>query len=497
MTSANSPMTGPEFLHAFRAAPLVMVVTRLADGRIIDVNEEFEKTLGITRSEALGRTTQELNFYDTAIDRSRMMAEIKATGAVRNMEMGARTRDGRQLIGQVSCSLIRVGNEDCLLTTINDVTERMATRARIEEMSALNESLVNGSPIAILIYRHDGQCISANEAAASLVGAPREVLLAQNFRHLESWQRSGLLHAALDVLETGKDVQEEIRTTTTFGRRVCMGCRLARFQHRGDYHLLLMATDDSVRRDAEESLHRTNKDLQAANERLRQVDQEKSAFLAVVAHELRTPAATIMGVVDSLIEGKTGVLGKSALGLVRIAARSVNRLCRLVDNLLDMARHDAGHFRIEPELIDLSTVTRQALNEFRSQADRLRIELCPDIAAASVKIFADPDKITQIISNLLDNGIRHARSRVDAQLFRENGLAVIQISNDGPAIPESEMARLFRPYAVVRSPGAQPHLGLGLFVVKAITDAHNGEVAISSPPEGGARFQVRLPVWED
>ncbi|NPV87852.1 MAG: diguanylate cyclase [Anaerolineae bacterium] len=140
-----------------------------------------------------------------------------------------------------------------IIATGRDITEIKRVQTQLEETRQLNQAIIDHSPVGILAYRPDGQCVLANQAAARAVGATVEQLLQQNFRKIESWKKYGLLALAEKCLRSGKSQRGELAITTTFGKSIWIDCFFTRFASGGEPHLLLIASDITERKQAEQN----------------------------------------------------------------------------------------------------------------------------------------------------------------------------------------------------------------------------------------------------
>jgi signal transduction histidine kinase len=218
------------------------------------------------------------------------------------------------------------------------------------------------------------------------------------------------------------------------------------------------------------------------------------AFVADASHELRTPLTSILANLEMLeadLEGEDAEIARSAL-------RSSQRMRRLVADLLLLARADAG--RATPRKpVDLALVLREVAGEAAPLAGERTLELDLEEPGRAM-VEAAPDDIHRLALNLVENAYTHTPvdSCVCVSVRRDNGEAVLVVSDDGPGIAPEMRDRIFERFS--RGGGdTTPAIhgsGLGLAIVRAVADAHGGSVAIDEPPGGGARFTVRLPATE-
>jgi two-component system, OmpR family, sensor histidine kinase MtrB len=219
--------------------------------------------------------------------------------------------------------------------------------------------------------------------------------------------------------------------------------------------------------------------------------QDMLAFLAGVAHDLRTPIAAVKLAWQGLL--RTG-LPVEPTQLERLD-RQLDRLARMVGDLLDAVRIEAGELALEPEDIDLRLSTYEMVEIYRltSPAHAVRLELPEE----PVEVRADPLRLEQVTSNLLSNAIKYSPEggEVNVRVLVVGKEAELVVSDQGIGIPEEELPNLFMPFRRgVSSKGVSTGAGLGLSVVRRILSAHGGRIDVQSTPGRGSTFRVRLPL---
>jgi PAS domain S-box-containing protein len=174
---------------------------------------------------------------------------------------------------------------------MTDITEQKLAESKLREASEFTDRILSAAPVGIFSYRSDGQCVSANEAAAQATGATREVLVAQNFRVLESWKKSGLLDAAEKTLALGLDTRLEIRVLNTFGKEVFLDCQFSRFEAGGEFHLSLIANDIKPLKEYQHEVERHRDELQVLREHLEELVEERTNQLQEMNIQLQEEIA--------------------------------------------------------------------------------------------------------------------------------------------------------------------------------------------------------------
>ena len=233
--------------------------------------------------------------------------------------------------------------------------------------------------------------------------------------------------------------------------------------------------------------------MAAELERSKQLDQQ---FLMSVSHDLRTPLTAIGGYAEALTDG-TATDG-AAIGAV--IGQQAQRLERLVQDLLDLARLDANRFRLNPSPMDLAVVAGRSVAELAATAAARGVEVRFKRAdGVAVPVHADPDRVAQVVGNLVDNATRFAAQTVLVEVTRNSSTGTVSVIDDGPGIDESDLPRIFdRLYSgKVQPKRSENSTGLGLTIVKELTGAMGGEVTVARDGETGSRFEVRLPLAVD
>jgi len=226
-----------------------------------------------------------------------------------------------------------------------------------------------------------------------------------------------------------------------------------------------------------------------AQEALRLRDE----FLSIASHELKTPLTALQLQLQSLRERVESMDGRMVTKLDR-AARSSERLADLVETLLDVSRLATGRFELHPQGFDLAEAVGDVMERLREAATHARCELILKHDGA-LRGTWDRLRIEQVLTNLLSNAIKYAAGTpIEVSLSGEGDTAVLEVSDQGPGIPEEALPRIFDRFERASEVRHYGGLGLGLYVVREIVKAHHGMVTVHNRPGGGACFIVRLPL---
>jgi len=247
----------------------------------------------------------------------------------------------------------------------------------------------------------------------------------------------------------------------------------------------------------------------------RGIEQAKSDFVSFVAHEMRSPLTSISGFSSMLQKQEQGTEGRAAPNAASQNAPAPNssrarflgiihneseRLTRLINNLLDVARIEAGHgIEIHPAAIDFRSIAEEAVESQRAYSSRhqFHLEIAPDLPP----VFADRDKVVQVLINLLSNALKYSPGGNVTVAARVEDSLHISVSDEGPGISQEQRARLFQRFgrAPSRSVGsgerAKPTgTGLGLFLTRHLIESHNGRIWVESDSGRGTTFHFTLPI---
>jgi two-component system phosphate regulon sensor histidine kinase PhoR len=229
--------------------------------------------------------------------------------------------------------------------------------------------------------------------------------------------------------------------------------------------------------------------------KVRKLETVRRDFVANVSHELRTPVAVIRANAETLIAGAKDD-PQIAAKLIDGLHRNAERLARILADLLDLSRLDAGQYRLEIAPVPVRSVTEQSLTAVEPQAQKRNVEVRVDIAE-SIAVKADPKALDQILVNLIDNGVKYTQAEGHVWVeARELGDAVrIEVRDDGPGIADKHRARVFeRFYRADPSRSREAGgTGLGLSIVKHLVESMGGEVGVEPNAPRGSIFWLQLP----
>ncbi len=478
--------------HLVATSPDLITLTDLATGRYAMVNQAFEKLVGYSASEAIGRTSIELGVWDSPEERALFVATLRERGVVGNMPLRFRTRAGRPVSMLVSAARFVMDQRDYVVINARDVTE--SERARLER-----EAILSNASVGIAVTR-DRAFVLANPAFEQMFGWAPGTLVGQPGRVVwpggDSYAALGA--AASPVLARGDLFEEERlalrRDGSTFLARVSGRAIDPRNPALGG--TVWIIEDVTERREFEQALARARDDAEAAS-------RAKSAFLANTSHELRTPLNGMIGLAElARAPELDDSLRRDYLDQIADSAKS---LAGIISDILDLSKIEAGKLLLESTAFDLCELLVVMQRSYATLAAARGIALQFDVDdSLRGAVLGDPLRVRQIVSNFLSNALKftaqgsvrlHAR-RLSPIADEPEGRVRIEVHDTGPGIDAATQARLFLPFTQADESTTRRYggTGLGLSICRELSGLMGGQVGVHSQPGEGSCFWAELPL---
>jgi signal transduction histidine kinase len=239
-------------------------------------------------------------------------------------------------------------------------------------------------------------------------------------------------------------------------------------------------------------------ELQAANEKLRELDRLKSSFVSMVSHELRTPMTSIKGYVDNLLDGVAGPLNEKPAYYLKRVKHNVERLTRMINDLLDLSRIEAGAVQLQLGFVSIPELLNDVVEGFQTNATERSVSVKAHSMSGLPLIQGDRDKLYQILNNLIQNAIKFTPKGgsiwAEAQAGPP-GYVQICVSDTGCGIAPEERGKVFERFYRGESVAIEDRgAGLGLAITKNLVELHHGRIWVESIPGEGSRFFFTVPI---
>ena len=488
--AASEGQTGNVWRRAITALGLwtITVDTR---GSILEANEEVLQATGIAAEGIAGMMLWELadDPHERALLRDRVFP-VEPAADVPGFLLRVASRGGSPRIVEWT-AVPTEGTASGLLLTGIDRTVRPGLDALPSDRHWYRQ-LIGQLPALLWTTDRNLAFTSGAGAGIAFLGATEEELAGVPLTRYFASDDNPNITNHLRALE-GETVRYD---TEWLGRTYQAVLVPLRAGDEGDIiGVIGLAIDITDRMRAESERDRSLSAERQARRRAEEALAARDEFLSVAAHELYTPMTSLQLALQSVI-ART-VEGDTAQGLLDLAERQTQRLLVLIHDLLDVSRIDSGLLGLRPANVDLAELARDVGARFFPDFQRASTELTID-ANGSIVGSWDAERLDQIMSNLLTNALRHAAgSDVELGIERAGDRARIRVSDRGPGIEARAAERIFGRFERFASTEHHGGLGLGLYIVRQIAEAHGGEAEVSATPGGGATFCIDLPISSD
>lgn len=348
-------------------------------------------------------------------------------------------------------------------------------------MTLPEKSAYDDLPDGVVVADADGRVVALNPAAERLLGTTADTALGRDFR---------------EVLPlTDSQGRDWWVCTDPYGglrsRRRQPECQLS-YTAGGTGATDLLVTASYVRGPQRE-LVRLVVALRDTHARER-IERSRANLVSTVAHELRSPLTSVKGFTATLLAKWDRFNDDQKKIMLQTVNADADRVTRLITELLDVSRIDAGRLEMRKQVVDLAAAVQKAVDGHIAAGEKAsRFDV--RVLGALPEMWVDPDKFQQVVGNLVENALRHGEGIVTVTVGpqRVDGTegAVVTVSDEGDGIPESVASRVFARFW--RGGDRRGGTGLGLYIVKGLVEAHGGSVSVGQGPAGGAEFRFVLP----
>ncbi len=449
------------------------------DGYLRKVNPSWERQLGFSAKELCSKPFIEFVHPDDKEITISSLSQLTYGNPLDGFENRYIDKNGKE--HWLSWNSFSKMDEKLIFAVARDITEKKVAQQNFENLSNLNKSIIESSSVGIALYDEKGNCIIANDAIASIVKAPKEKLLEQNFHQIESWKESGLYDAALTAIEKGKPVTLETFAITTFNTEVWVNATFSTFLKENKPQLLLIARDVSDRKKFEQEIRETEHQLRLLNSELFESNTMKELLIDIMTHDLKNSAGNISSTAQLLLEEN------SKNELHKLINDSSNSLIQILDNAATLAKI-TDKTKLDRKRLNLTSIIKNESDKISKVIDQETFEIINNISD-NIFVFAN-EIISQIFVNYIGNAIKYAEE--GKKLVIENKFltdrVLIKFSDFGQTIPQDKRELIFSKNFRIDQTNLKTGKGLGLAIVKRIAELHNAEVWVEPNYPSGNIF---------
>jgi PAS domain S-box-containing protein len=486
-----------------------VVYTLDLDGTITSVNRAGERIFGRRRDQIIGLNVNRM-IVPEHLERTQAMLEVKRLGRARTThELDLVVPSGQRVTLEISSWLVyRDGQPVAVHGIGRDVTARKAAELAFKESEARYRELFENAHDLVYTIDFDGNFTSINRAGERILGYSRDEWRGMNVWQIVPPHEADRIRERLRQRTAGggpTTYQQE--AIARDGRLVILEVSAQTIYRDGQpFEILGIARDGTDRHKAEAEVRRLNAELEqrvaerteqlaAAQQEADRANRAKSEFLSRMSHELRTPLNSILGFAQLM---ELDPLNREQRESVEFILAAGRHLLELVNEVLDIARIEAGQLPLAPEPVPVDDAVADALDLIRPIAEGHRVRLHVQPPGPACHVVADRQRLKQALLNLLANAVKYNREGGEVwvawDVTSDAGRPVrIEVRDTGPGIAEEDLRRLFQPFNRLRADRTGVEgTGLGLALTRRLVEAMGGRVGVSSRVGEGSTFWIEL-----
>jgi PAS domain S-box-containing protein len=450
-------------------------------GRFTFVNPVATRILGYDEGELLSMKYFELMRPDWVPRAMGFYEKSAKTRESTYLEFPVRKKDGVEIwVGQHVRPIITAGRIEGFQGMARDITDRVNAQAELRAERDFVSAILDTAPSLIMVLDAAGHIVRFNRACEELSGVPMSEVAGRPFWEVpfvEDADRAAIRDGIPRLAASVEPVNLDRTWIDGNGARhtIAWTIMALRGQNGATSYLIGLGSDVTM---------------------ARELERLKSQFISMVSHELRTPLTSIRASMQLLVaEDMTG--NEDADQLVRVALSNADRLIRIVNDILDMSKIEAGEMMVAPKRTRLAPIIEDSVRSVEAFARDSGVTITHSSDGIQ-EVIADPDRTIQVLVNLLSNAVKHAPSGtlVEVTTVREGSMAAVAVRDHGPGIPSHKVDFIFEPFTQLDGSDTRriAGTGLGLTIARALAEKQGGGIRVSSREGEGAIFTLTMPM---
>lgn len=482
----------------FESANDAIFIISPESGSILSCNPRCFEVLGWLPEELIGRQSEEFIMHAEVNDADNKIQSLLNGKYIPVYERRFIGKDGNFIDTEINLSLIRdgLGQPKYIQSVVRNISARKQAENALRESEEQNRLLFEESPEAVILFDDTGRVMRVNHAFENVTGVVGDTFIGHLVTEI-GLLPSDLMNAlAISVeeefLKESPYASLEFKLKHASGEMRDISTRVFTLNVHGKPQYLASMHDVTTNKHAEETLRLANAEMERS---LRLKDE----FLANMSHELRTPLNAILGISESLLEQISGPVNEKQTRYLQTILESAQHLLELINDILDLAKINAGRVDLDLNKTDIQMVANASLRMIRELAQKKGVGVEFEIDETVKQAWVDERRLKQMLVNLLSNAVKFTpkfgKIGLEVRADPQDGILTFTIWDTGIGIAEKDLRLLFQPFIQLDAGFSRTSqgTGLGLVLVSQMARLHGGSVSVESTPGKGSRFSILLP----
>jgi len=463
---------------AVEQSPAITVITD-KNGKIQYVNPKFTEITGYLREEIINKNPNVLKSGEVPTEDYRRLWQDISSGREWRGEFHNKKKNGELYWEQASISSVKnyKGEIEFFIKVAEDVTQRKRIEKELLESSRLTRDILSKAPFGIYVVNESGKVDYVNSAMLEISGTSFEQFMGLDVFDLPTYKRLGLTEKIKKALDGEYFTMEGVEYSSYYTQKTTI---------RNFYGMPLF----------ESGKKKALVFVEDITERKR-LEKLKDEFVSNVSHELRTPLSIIKEGVSLVLDEIVGEINKKQRTVLGTSKDNIDRLGRIINDLLDIAKIESGKLTLHKDNIDLVALVRRISQSYEIKIREKDLELKMNFSGEEIFAYVDEDRITQIFMNLINNAIKFtSKGYILLSVIDKDNEIECSVEDTGRGITDEDVPKLFskfEQFGRIPAGGIDKGTGLGLSIAKALVVSHNGNIRVESKIDSGTKFIFVLP----
>lgn len=454
------------------------IISKSIDGIITSWNEGAQRIFQYLPEEIIGKSIKTLIPPERLAEEDEIIRRLKKGERIAHFHSKRVDKFGRIIDVSLAISPLRDNNGNVIGASkiVRDITREKQAEGLIRESEQRFRLLADSMPQFVWTATPAGEINYYNKTVCDYTGLSVSMLIEKGWAQMvHPDEREDNTRQWLQAIQTGIPYRVEHRIRSKNGDyRWYLSTALPQKDENGVIHIWVGTSADI--------------------DDIKKHDQQKDDFIKMASHELKTPVTTIKGYVQLLLKMNQAAKDPFLANSLQTIDKQVFKLTKLITDLLDVTKIETGSLEMNPEYFPLATLVKEITADIQTTSNSHQLHF---VQEADPLVYADRDRIAQVIINLLTNAIKYSpRSKaVTISVFSREGVALISVTDSGIGISKEDLPRIFDRFyrAAGKDEKTFPGFGIGLFIVKEIVSLHRGKIWAESEKDKGSTFFVSLP----